>query len=154
MQTPQPPPSCDPNGAWMEQVARNLTDAQAGFLRGSRYPIHDRDLLFTARFQAILKSSGVEPVKLPARSPNLNAYAERFVHSVRSECLAKIIPLGERHLRLVMTEFTEHYHRERNHQGLDNQLLEATARAPGRRGPVGRRERLGGVLNYYYREAA
>ena len=76
------------------------------------------------------------------------------MRSVRSECLAKIIPLGECHLRLVMTEFTEHYHRERNQQGLDNQLLEATARAPGRRGPVRRRERLGGVLNYYYRGAA
>ena len=97
-----------------QQVARNVTDAQAGFLRGTRYLIHDRDPLFTARFQAILKSSGVEAVKLPARSPNLNAFAERFVRTIKSECLAKIIPLGERHLRLVLAEFAEHYHRERN----------------------------------------
>ena len=144
----------DPNGASMNQVARNFSDAYAGFLRGTRYLIYDHDPLFTAGFQAILKSSGVEAVKLPARSPNVNAYAERFVRSVKSECLAKVIPLGERHLRLVLAQFTGHYHRERNHQGLENRLIEGARSPPGRHGPVQRRESLAGVLSYYYRDAA
>ncbi len=85
-----------PDGEWMKQVARNLTDADSGFLNGTRYLIHDRDPLFTEAFREILWPASVKTVKLPARSPNLNAYAERFVRSVKSECLAKIIPLGER----------------------------------------------------------
>ena len=101
-----------PNGEWMSQIARNLTDCDTGFLNGSRHLIHDRDPLFTRSFREILKSSGVETVKLPARSPNLNAYAERFVRSIKSECLAQIIPLGERHLRHALKEYTEHYHVE------------------------------------------
>ncbi len=88
----------------MKQIARNLTDADSGFLNGTRYLIHDRDPLFTRAFRERLKSSGVKTVKLPARSPNLNAYAERFVRSVKSECLAKTIPLGERHLRKAVKE--------------------------------------------------
>ncbi len=110
-----------PDGRWMQQVARNLTDVDTGFLIGSRYLIHDRDPLFTEAFRAHLSSAGVETVKLPARSPNLNAFAERFVRSIKSECLAQIIPLGERHLRNTVADYTEHYHTERNHQGLDNQ---------------------------------
>jgi transposase InsO family protein len=97
----------------------------------------------------------VKVVRLPARSPNLNAYAERFVRSVRSECLARIIPLGGRHLRHVLSQYVEHYHRERNHQGLDNDLIEQLpANTNAVEGPVRRRERLGGVLSYYYRDAA
>jgi transposase InsO family protein len=83
-----------PNGEWMGQVARNLTDCDEGFLKDVRYLMHDRDPLFAMSFRKILKSSGVETVKLPARSPNLNAYAERFVRSIKSECLSQIIPLG------------------------------------------------------------
>jgi len=141
------------NGLWMEQVARNLTDVETGFLRGSGYLIHDRDPLFTAEFRRILRAGAVDSLRLPARSPNLNAYAERFVRSIKSECLAQIIPLGERHLRKTVTEFTEHYHLERNHQGIENRLIEDTRRDRTRRGPIRRRERLGGTLNYYYREA-
>ncbi len=85
-----------PDGEWMKQIARNLTDAEEGFPNGARYLIHDRDPLFTEAFRGVLGSSGVRTVKLPARSPNLNAYAERFVRSIKSECLAQIIPLGER----------------------------------------------------------
>ena len=107
-----------PNGEWMSQIARNLTDCEGGFLKEARYLIHDRDPLFTRAFRESLRSSGVEMVKLPARSPNLNAYAERFVRSIKSECLAQIIPLGERHLRHAVKEYTEHYHFERNHQYL------------------------------------
>ena len=143
-----------PNGEWMSQIARNLTDCDDGFLNGSRHLIHDRDPLFTTSFCEILKSSGVETVKLPARSPNLNAYAERFVRSIKSECLAQIIPLGEQHLRHAVKEYAEHYHVERNHQGLDNRLIEEPPDAVDMNSAVERHERLGGVLNYYERRAA
>jgi len=94
-------------------------------------------------------------VRLPARSPNLNAYAERFVRSVKSECLARVIPLGEQHLRHILMEYVEHYHRERSHQGIGNQLIEPLpANSNAGEGAVRRRERLGGVLNYFYRDAA
>ena len=106
----------------MSQVARNLTDAEGGFPPRTRFLIHDRDPLFTEQFGRILEGSGVRLVKLPARSPNLNAYAERFVRSIKSECLAQVIPLGERHLRRCVSEYVEHYHHERNHQGLGNDL--------------------------------
>ena len=128
----------------MSQIARNLTDAEDGLLQGSRYLIHDRDPLFTRSFRRVLESSGVKTVKLPARSPNLNAYAERFVRSTKSECLAQIIPLGERHLRHAVREYTEHYHVERNHQGLGNELINDRRGAAAMNGSVERHERLGG----------
>ena len=143
-----------PDGEWMKQIARNLTDADEGFLNRTRYLIHDRDPLFTEAFRELLKPSGVKTVKLPAHSPDLNAYAERFVRSIKSECLAQIIPLGERHLRKAVREYTEHYHLERNHQGLNNQLIEKPSDGPNMDGAVDCRERLGGVLNFYHRRAA
>jgi len=138
----------------MNQIARNLTDAEDGFLSGSRYLIHDRDPLFTKSFRGVLGSSGVRTVKLPARSPKLNAHAERFVRSIKSECLAQIIPLGERHLRQAVRQYTEHYHIERNHQGLDNRLIEERNGVIDMTSAVECHERLGGVLNYYERRAA
>jgi hypothetical protein len=108
----------------------------------------------TMSWETFLKPSGVKTVRLPARSPNLNAYAERFVRSIKSESLVKMIPLGERHLRKAVKEYTEHYHLERNHQGLDNELNEKLASNPDRDSAVECRERLGGILNYYYRRAA
>jgi transposase InsO family protein len=102
----------------------------------------------------ILKSSDVKTVKLPVRSPNLNAYAERFVRSIKSECLAQIIPLGERHLRKAVREYTEHYHVERNHQGLNNALIAEPSDEPKMDAAVKCQERLGGILKYYYRRAA
>jgi putative transposase len=145
--------SRSPDGRWMSQVARNLTDIESSFLERTRYLIHDRDPLFTEQFGSILERSGVRPVRLPARSPNLNAYAERFVRSIRSECLAQVIPLGERHLRRSIAEYIEHYHRERNHQGLGNELIDRSSRDCVSDGPVECRERLGGVLRYYRRAA-
>ncbi len=142
-----------PDGEWMKQIARNLTDAEDGFLNGARYLIHDRDPLFTDAFRELLKLSGVKTVKLPARSPDLNAYAERFVLSIRSECLDQIIPLGEHHLRKAVKEYTEHYHFERNHQGLNNELIEKPGDEPNMDGAVECHERLGGVLKYYRRAA-
>ncbi len=142
-----------PDGEWMKQIARNLTDADEGFLNGARCLIHDRDPLFTEAFKGILKMSGVDTVKLPAHSPDLNSYAERFVCSIKSECLGQIIPLGERHLRTAVREYTEHYHRERNHQGLDNELIEKPSDEPDMDSAVECEERLGGVLKYYRRAA-
>jgi len=143
-----------PNGEWMSQIARNLTDCDDGFLKDARYLIHDRDPLFTRSFCKILNSSKVETVKLPARSPSSNAYAERFIRSSKSECLAKIIPLRDLHLRHAVKEYTEHYHVERNHQGLENRLVEEPPRVVDMNFAVIRHERLGGVLNYYETRAA
>jgi putative transposase len=143
-----------PEKKWMNQIARNLTDAEDGFLNGSRYLIHDRDRLFTKSFRETLGASGVEAVKLPARSPNLNVHAERFVRSVKSECLAQIIPLGEQHLRYAVTEYMEHYHVERNHLGIDTKLIDDQRGRINMTGGIERRERLGGILNHYYKRAA
>ena len=103
-------------------------------------------------FQMILRAGGVRTVKLPAQSPNLNAYAERFVRSIKEECLSQIIPFGKSHLQTAVREYTEHYHLERNHQGLGNELIEQPSEEA--HGRVDCRERLGGLLKYYYRRAA
>src|SRR5262245_28812075 len=97
-----------PDENWMTQVARNLTDADDGFLRGMEYLILDRDPLYTAGFRDLLRHSGMKPLRLPARSPDLNAFAERFVGSVKSECLDRIVPLGETHLRATIRAFMDH----------------------------------------------
>ena len=142
------------NGLWVSQVARNFSDAEEGFLTGKRYLIHDRDPLFTAEFLEILKSSGVQSLQLPPCSPNLNAYAERFVRTIKESCLERIILFGEGSLRKAIQELVEHYHRERNHQGLGNRLI-AQEEPQGRSdGAIQCRQRLGGMLNYYYRQAA
>jgi putative transposase len=140
------------NGLWMTQIARNVTDVVDGFLAGQRYLIHDRDPLYTREFLSILADGGIESVKLPPRSPNLNAYAERFVRTIKEGCLNRMILLGEDALRSSIREFMLHYHLERNHQGLENRLITPSKKAEC--GDVQRRQRLGGMLNYYYREAA
>ena len=144
----------DPDGAWMKQVARNLLDAEDGFLLGKRYLIMDRDPVYTKEFRSMLKAKGVKPRPIPPRSPNLNAFAERFVLSIRSECLDRIVPLGEAHLRRAVTEFMAHYHAERNHQGLANRLIKGAPTPANTNGSIQKRERLGGLLNFYHRQAA
>jgi transposase InsO family protein len=145
----------DPDGEWMRQTARNLTDSVDGFLLNAKYLIHDRDPLFTEAFRGLLRSSGVEPIKLPARSPNLNPHAERFVKSIKYECLNNFVFFGERHLRHVIKEYMVHYLEERYHQGLDGQLIrQPVAPDDEATGPIRSRRRLGGMLNYYYREVA
>ena len=101
-----------------------------------------------------MASGRVKPLALPARSPNLNAYAERWVRSVKEECLSKVILFGERSLRRTLSEYVEHFHAERNHQGKGNILLFPRNTDRGREGPVRCRERLGGLLRCYHREAA
>ena len=112
-----------PDEPWMKQMARNVTMEGCGALRDCRYLLHDRDTKYTQSFRAIIASGQVEPLVLPARSPNLNAYAERWVRSVKEECLSKVILFGERSLRRALSEYVEHYHAERNHQGKGNVLL-------------------------------
>ena len=145
-----------PDAGWMQQVARNATLEGTGYLKGCRYVLHDRDKKFCADFRDTLAAGGVSCVALPARSPNLNCYAERWVRSVKSECLSKLILFGESSLRRALTNFCQHYHSERNHQGKDNTLLFPRAGPPGSpgRGTVRCQERLGGLLKYYDREAA
>lgn len=141
------------NGFWMNQIARNLTDADDGLFKGKRYLIHDRDPLFTAEFLSTLAEVGVESVKLPPRAPNLNCYAERFVRTIKEGCLERMILFGEESLRTAVREFMAHYHGERNHQGLGNLLIIPDPKLALCNGAVQRQSRLGGMLNYYRRAA-
>jgi transposase InsO family protein len=142
------------NGLWMTQIGRNLTDPVDGILKGKRYLIHDRDPLFTEEFLRTLAEAGVKSVKLPPHSPNLNAHAERFVRSIKQSCLERMIFFGEDSLRKAIHQFVLHYHGERNHQGLGNRLILPDPSHAGNSGTIRHRERLGGMLNYYYRQAA
>ena len=137
------------NGLWMTQIARNLSDSVDRILLGKRFLIHDRDPLFTAEFLGLLEGAGIRSVKLPPRSPNLNAYAERFVRTIKESCLKRTIFFSEASLRHSVREFVAHYHLERNHQGLGNRLI-TPINTVNSTGPVQRRQRLGGMLNYYY----
>ena len=141
------------NGLWMAQIARNVTDEVDGFFKGKRYLIHDRDPLYTHEFLNMLAYVGIESVKLPPRSPNLNAYAERFVRTIKEGCLDQMILFGEDALWSGIRQFLDHYHFERNHQGLENRLIFPMKGHVNREGRIERRERLGGLLNYYYRAA-
>jgi len=142
-----------PDNAWMTQIARNVTDPHDGFLRDTRYLIMDRDTKYSDAFRGILTRAGMDVVRLPPRSPNLNAFAERFVRSIKSECLNRMIFFGRASLQHAVSQFIAHYHTERNHQGLENRLvLPAPTIAPSL--PVRRRQRLGGMLNFYHRQAA
>jgi transposase InsO family protein len=143
-----------PNEVWMMQIGRNLTDPVDGFLADKKLLIIDRDSKYSAAFRSLLTDAGVEPVRLPARSPNLNAHAERFVRSIKDECLSRMIFFSERSLRKATREFAAHYHAERNHQGLDNRLIESGGRVESAIGRVTCRERLGGMLRFYHRAAA
>ena len=143
-----------PNEQWMQQMARNVTMEGCGTLRDCRYLLHDRDTKYTISFRAIIESGRVKTLPLPARSPNLNAYAERWVRSVKEECLSKIIVFGERSLRRALSEYVAHYQAERNHQGKSNVLLFRRVTQTRHEEPVQSRERLGGLLNYYHQEAA
>jgi transposase InsO family protein len=144
----------NPDERFMMQIARNLTDAFDGFLLGKRYLILDRDSKYTEEFRQFLTDSGTKIVRLPIRSPNLNAYCERFVLSARRECLDRMIFFTDASLRRALSSYVSHHHRERNHQGLGNELIEPLDVGERGGGEVRCRERLGGILKYYYREAA
>jgi putative transposase len=140
-----------PTEEWMVQIARNAVDAIDGALLPLRFVLHDRDSKFSASFRAMLRSGGVQSLMLPARRPNLNAFAERWVRSVKSECLSKLILFGETSLRRTLAEFLKHYHHERNHQGKENLLLFPVSAAPrpANRAVIHCHRRLGGLLKFY-----
>jgi putative transposase len=140
--------------AFMQQCARQLTDPIDGLLLSKRYLLHDRDTKFTRAFDELLKDSDVEPIVLPPRSPNLNAHCERFIRSIREEVLDHILILGERSLLYVIEQYLVHDHAERNHQGLDNQLIAPALDSKNHSGHARTRARLGGLLSHYYRDAA
>src|SRR5215471_3455346 len=144
-----------PTEEWMTQMARNAVDEESGYLRRHRYVLHDRDPKFCAEVRKTLASGGVKCLPLPPHSPNRNAFAERWVRSVKSECLSHFLLVGEGSLRRALKNFCEHYNGERNHQGKANQLLFPRL-GPRKRmqGGVRCQERLGGLLKYYHREAA
>jgi putative transposase len=141
-----------PSELFMDQVARMVTAADDGLLVGHHVLICDRDRKWSRAVRRRFADAGIRVALTPARAPNAKAYAERFVRSIKEECLDRMIPLGERHFRHALTEFVEHYHRERNHQGLDNRLIAGspTIEIASR---VRRRPRLGGLLNFYERSA-
>jgi len=143
-----------PHEVWMVQMARNLTDAEEPFLRRTRFLIMDRDTKYSASFRAVLTRERIQSIRLPPRSPNLNAYAERFVRSVKTECTGRMVFFGRSSLERALAQYVAHYHEERNHQGLQNRLLKRSDGNINRVGRVKRRERLGGMLNFYHREAA
>jgi transposase InsO family protein len=135
-------------------VGRNLTDSEEGFLKGKRYLLMDRDKKYSEAFRSMVKESGVKPVLLPPKSPNLNAHIERFMRSIKEECLERLILFGEESLRNAVAAFGAHYGTERNHQGLQNRLIQPGIEAEKSNGEIECRTRLGGMLRYYHREAA
>jgi putative transposase len=144
-----------PNEAWIMQVARNRTMEEWGILKPGQYLIHDGDKKFCAAFKQILDDAGVKRVPLPPRSPWLNAFAERWIQSVKTEVLSRMILFGERSLCHVLSEYLAHYHAERPHQGKGNIILFPSTQAkPDHDSPIACRERLGGLLKYYHRKAA
>ena len=140
-----------PNQNWMLQVARNLTGVNEEFLDTSRYLICDRDTKYTRQFSRLFKDHGIKTIRLPPYSPNLNAYAERWVRSIKEDCLNNLVLLGEGSLRHAVSEYVEFYNHERPHQGLNNELIESQSAETATKGPVRVRSRLGGLLNFYYR---
>jgi transposase InsO family protein len=144
----------EPDGAWVVQCGRQITDPVEGILAGKRYLLHDRDPLFTDAFGETLAAAGVETVRLPPSFPNLNAYAERFVRTIKESCLDRLLLVGEDSLRRAIREFMMHYHHERNHQGMGNLLLFPRTTKHQSEMPITCLPRLGGMLKYYRRQAA
>ena len=143
-----------PNGAFMTQVASKVTDEDDGFLLNTAFLIMDRDTKYSGELRDSLDHEGVTPSQCPVRAPNCNAFAERFVRSIMDECLDRMVLFGEASLRRALREYVAHYHAERIHQGVGNGLLGACSTGSATDRPIQCRERLGGMLNYYYREAA
>ena len=144
----------NPHSDWMKQIDKNLTDPFDGFLCGKRYLLMDRDTKYCKAFRDILVHAGVNCLHLPPRSPNLSPHIERFMRSIKEESLDRMIFFGEMSLRNTVQEYLLHYHGERNHQGLANRLIEPGEEVSRPTGEICCRERLGGMLRYYYRNAA
>jgi transposase InsO family protein len=134
-------------------MTRTVTAAEDGLLVQHRLLTCDCDTKWSAPVRAWLAEAGIRVVQTPLQAPNANAYAERFVRSIKQECLNRVIPFGDRHFRRMIAEYVVHYHRERNHQGLANELIEGVSTGPENLGRIHRRQRLGELLNYYCRAA-
>jgi transposase InsO family protein len=141
-----------PEALFMQQIVRTLTMAEDGALPAVHMLICDRDRKWSGDVRRQLRDAGTRLVFTPERAPNANAYAERFVRSIKEECLDRLIPIGERHFRHAVAEYVEHCHRERNHQGLGNRLISG-APVIQMTHRVRRHARLGGLLNFYHRAA-
>ena len=149
--------TCQPNGPWVEQQARNLVMDLAERGEKASYLIRDGDTKFTEKFDEVFKSEGIKVKKLPFRSPNLNAFAERFVQSIKNECIGQFVVFGERHLEYLIREYERHYNTVRPHQGLGNQTIIAAPlpiEVPLNPSEIECESRLGGLLRHYYRRAA
>ncbi len=144
----------NPAEDWMLQIARNACDVEDGVLTEGRTLLIDRDAKYSHDWRAFLEERGVEVIRLPPKSPNLNAYAERFVRSIKEECLNRMIFIGETSLRRAIREFMAHYTAERNHQGLGNRLIGGEQPSVPSYRSVERRIRLGGMLGFYHHAAA
>jgi len=142
-----------PDETCMLQIGRNLLDEADGALVGNKYLIIDRDTKYSQRCREFVAEGGTEVIRLPPLSPNLNAFAERFVRSIKEECLGKMIFVGQVSLRRAITEYMTHFHEERNHQGLENRLVLGKPRIAANDAAIHRRTRLGGMLSYYHRSA-
>jgi len=138
----------------MKQVCRNLTDCEDGLLKDASHLTVDRDTSFIAMRQFLEENTNTKVVLLPPKSPNLNAYMERWFRSLKTECLDRMIFFGRKSLENAVREYVEHYHAERNHQGLGNQLIEPGNEVGAVAGKIECYERLGGILKYYHRRAA
>ena len=145
--------TANPKGEWMAQIARNFTGYD-GELSGAKYLIHDRDTKYTEQFDSLMKSAGIKPIRLPPRSPNLNSFSESFVGKIKSESLNHMIFIGEESLRKTVSEFIAHYHEERAHQSLDNCIPFPDPSVGCPDGEIKCKERLGGLLKYYFRKVA
>lgn len=146
-----------PDGAWMGQMAKNITDHFEPLLPNCKYLVHDRDSLYTIKFEETLKKFGITPIKTPPQSPNLNPFIERFNRSIKEECLGNMIIFGEKNLRRFLKQYSEHYHFERNHQGIGNDVIktsETLLYSQKGNGTIVKKERISGLLNYYCRQAA
>jgi len=141
-----------PEALFMQQTVRTLTMVEGSAVRAPQVLICDRDRKWSGDVRRRLRDAGTRVVLIPERAPNANAYAERFVRSIKEECLDRLIPIGERRFRCAVTEYVEHYHGERNHQGLENRLISGPP-VIERTSRVRRRSRLGGLLNFYQRAA-
>ena len=142
----------NPTSEWMEQIGRNLTDCEDGFLTRKRFLIIDRDAIFSSRFKSIICDSGVDILLTAYQAPNMNAHAERFVRSIKSECLDQMILMGRESLVRAIVEYVAHYHDERSHQGIGNRFI--CGAEVQSMGSVEITQRLGGLLSYYHRQAA
>ena len=138
----------------MLQIGRNLLDSDAGGLSNKCYLIIDRDTKYTEQFRRLIRDAGTHVIRLPPMAPNLNAYAEWFVRSIKQECLNRLTFVGQASLRRAITEYMERYHKERNHQGLENVLIRPCSADAANGGNIRRRQHLGGMLNFYHRMAA